>query len=680
MTLIRKYCFGDSICAIEILSDQSENFPKEFPIVNYQDPNLNVSMPIFSIHGNHDDPNGDGNLCALDMLSVAGLVNYFGKQTQVDNVEVKPILLRKGDSRLALYGLGNIRDERLNRTFEKKKVTMFRPNEHVDEWFNLLVLHQNRIAHSAHSYIPEKYIDDFINLVLWGHEHECRIDPEGTPHDTFITQPGSSVATSLCEGEAVEKKVGILSIKGDEFKLKKIRLKTVRPFEMDSVVLQDVEGLIPGDQKAVEEYLTNKINDMILAAKTNWQSSNPTLDSTQFPKPLIRLKVEYSGGFVSFNSSRFGQRFVDEVANPRDILMFHRKLVRTKKTKPTSTNAEEFLISDMAESMVEDLISKYLDQEKLEILPENELNTVVASFVAKNDKDAISAYVDDSIDITRKTIELDIEMADDVRMKAAILNIKESRTREFAEKEGVKVKSVVSNLVEHIPKASKATKTIHLDKADLGFEDEVIHVYESTKAAPKTSKRTVSKRKGASNDQDDDMDISGEEIKSVTKKKTKPVRATTSKRKAKVVQSSEEEEEEEDPIEELLDDDISSEDAPPVVVKKSTRAPARKRVPARKVAKEPEASNWTRETQDEDILEVEPVSVAGEGVSSSSASASTVGLKRGRLLPTSFGSSAPKKQKTSSTLKQTTLQFSGTQPDSGSAPKRQRKLPFGKRS
>lgn len=26
--------------------------------MNYQDENLNISMPIFSIHGNHDDPTG----------------------------------------------------------------------------------------------------------------------------------------------------------------------------------------------------------------------------------------------------------------------------------------------------------------------------------------------------------------------------------------------------------------------------------------------------------------------------------------------------------------------------------------------------------------------------------------------------------------------------------------------
>jgi len=37
------------------------------------------------------------------------------------------------------------------------------------------------------------------------------------------------------------------------------------------------------------------------------------------------LKVDYSGGFETFNPQRFGQIFVDRVANPKDILSFFRK-------------------------------------------------------------------------------------------------------------------------------------------------------------------------------------------------------------------------------------------------------------------------------------------------------------------------------------------------------------------
>jgi double-strand break repair protein MRE11 len=138
MELLRAYCFGVKPCTIEI---QSQDTIK----VNYQDPHLKVTLPIFSIHGNHDDPSGDGNLGVMDLLSVAGLVNYFGKTKEVDDIVVQPILLRKGASRLALYGLGNIRDERLHRTFLQKRVKMVKPPADPSlSWFNLMMIHQNR--------------------------------------------------------------------------------------------------------------------------------------------------------------------------------------------------------------------------------------------------------------------------------------------------------------------------------------------------------------------------------------------------------------------------------------------------------------------------------------------------------------------------------------------------------
>lgn len=50
--------------------------------------------------------------------------------------------------------------------------------------------------------------DDSVDLVVWGHEHDCRIIPEPVAgKNYYITQPGSSVATSLADGEAIEKLV-----------------------------------------------------------------------------------------------------------------------------------------------------------------------------------------------------------------------------------------------------------------------------------------------------------------------------------------------------------------------------------------------------------------------------------------------------------------------------------------
>ena len=43
-----------------IVSDQGTNFQDSFKHANYEDPNLNVAIPVFAIHGNHDDPTGYG--------------------------------------------------------------------------------------------------------------------------------------------------------------------------------------------------------------------------------------------------------------------------------------------------------------------------------------------------------------------------------------------------------------------------------------------------------------------------------------------------------------------------------------------------------------------------------------------------------------------------------------------
>ena len=47
--------------------------------MNFADPDFNIGLPVFTIHGNHDDPSGPDNVSAVDLLSTGSLVNYFGK-------------------------------------------------------------------------------------------------------------------------------------------------------------------------------------------------------------------------------------------------------------------------------------------------------------------------------------------------------------------------------------------------------------------------------------------------------------------------------------------------------------------------------------------------------------------------------------------------------------------------
>jgi len=211
MALLRRYALGDAPVAFEVLSDQAANFPSGR--VNYEDPHVAVALPVFSIHGNHDDPTREGGvdaLCALDLLSVAGMVNYFGKCDAVDAIDVHPVLLRKGSSRVALYGLGNMRDERLNRMWNQKSVKFLRDAAGRDErstpYLNIFVLHQNRdLGRGKKNCVHESMIPKWMDVVVWGHEHECQIGEgkeKGGLADSLqggfnIMQPGSSVATSL---------------------------------------------------------------------------------------------------------------------------------------------------------------------------------------------------------------------------------------------------------------------------------------------------------------------------------------------------------------------------------------------------------------------------------------------------------------------------------------------------
>ncbi|CAG8734055.1 22283_t:CDS:10, partial [Gigaspora rosea] len=372
---------GDKQCQLEIINEDTENKDNDdnFIKVNFQDPNYKIAMPVFSIHGNHDDPSGDGNLCALDVLAVSGLVNYFGKTSAVDNIVVKPILLRKGRTVLALYGLGNVRDQRLHRMFTENAVKIYQPPTQIsNESFNLMVLHQNRVAHSVKNYIPEHYLPDFMNIIIWGHEHDCKIEPVyNEQQNFFISQPGSSVATSLVEGELEPKHVAKLNIIGDQFELQKIRLRTVRPFVMGEIVLKEVERLDPTKTSAVSS--------------------------------LLIKKVEYSGGFTVLNNRQFGQKFVNLVANNHEILHFHRKRVFTERKKDSAQSMhlpDEFeMPENLSHNYVTDLVTE--NMKTLSILPENALNEATTLFVDKDDPHAIEGFYNNTIAKTRTRLRQD---------------------------------------------------------------------------------------------------------------------------------------------------------------------------------------------------------------------------------------------------------------------------------
>lgn len=79
-------------------------------------------MPIYSIHGNHDNPMGLELKGALDLMKESNFLHYFGKVTNiVGDVEVEPLTFVHGNAGLAVYGIGHISDQRLNQLLMERQ-------------------------------------------------------------------------------------------------------------------------------------------------------------------------------------------------------------------------------------------------------------------------------------------------------------------------------------------------------------------------------------------------------------------------------------------------------------------------------------------------------------------------------------------------------------------------------
>ncbi|XP_050544320.1 double-strand break repair protein MRE11 isoform X2 [Daktulosphaira vitifoliae] len=396
MSLLRTYCLGDKPVNIEFLSDQAEVFKHcNNPIVNFEDPNLNISIPVFSIHGNHDDPCGHREISCMDLLSSMGLINYFGKQTNLQNIDITPILLKKGSNRIGLYGLSHIRDERLERLFRDRKVRMFRPQEDTDQWFNIFVCHQNRVKRPGTKYLPEEVIPDFINLTIWGHEHESLINPvPNHSNKGYICQPGSTVATSMCEGEAGSKCVGLLTIKDKSFKMEELELKSIRQMHFETIKLSECENILANSEQ-VQSYIEEKI-ELILASLRNKHSGHPK----QPLIPLIRLRVFYDNNLQFFNTHRFGLKYHDRVANANDMIMLKmEKKNYEKKLSCIDGETLEEIVDNQELENIEQIIEAYFqektnDNKQLELLSIKGMAEGVTRFVNNQSSESIKKVID----------------------------------------------------------------------------------------------------------------------------------------------------------------------------------------------------------------------------------------------------------------------------------------------
>jgi len=433
-------------------------------------------------------------------------------------VEIKPLLFKKGQTNVACYGLGNIRDERLHTTWEKNQVTFVEPDRL--DWFNIFVLHQNRAHHSAKSYVDASKIPDKMDLVVWGHEHECLVQLENNAQGFAITQPGSSVVTSLNQGESNKKHVALLEISQSKYRVVPIPLKTVRPYIFNQIVLKDTaeeSGLDPKDSKleeAVTQYLEMKVEEMIQQAKDEYPHFHDGTLGRVDPKkalPLIRLRVDWTG-FCTINRQRFGAQYVGKVANPSDILQFMKATTkREKKTVAGDADSDHegvgfdaFNLSKTDAGYVEIVDMVTLDED-LKVLPQMELRDAVTMYVDKEDNEAIKNFVDKALKDTQDFLR------------------KETKTLQAAEDAGTEVE--------------KMSELISGRRDDANMRSKIRRQTEATEAAEETAMEEDNNAgAGPSYVQDSDEDGDNDDGFAVP---SKPAKATKAVKKASAAKASE---------------------------------------------------------------------------------------------------------------------------------------------
>ena len=74
--ILQKYVYGQKIHKYEVQCYEP----------NFKNENLSVELPIFIIHGNHDDPSGIENISSIDIFANKELMDKY-----LSNLEIFPI-------------------------------------------------------------------------------------------------------------------------------------------------------------------------------------------------------------------------------------------------------------------------------------------------------------------------------------------------------------------------------------------------------------------------------------------------------------------------------------------------------------------------------------------------------------------------------------------------------------
>merc|ERR1719272_1951555 len=110
------------------------------------------------------------------------------------------------------------------------------------------------------------------------------------------------------------------------------------------------------------DMLAKQVDEMLAEVRERTATPITQAAESRAKFPLLRLKVDYTG-FTTCNPQRFGQRFVDKVANPSELLLFQRKAKKEDKAdkkKEGARNADPERDQDRDPAVqIQDLVGSF---------------------------------------------------------------------------------------------------------------------------------------------------------------------------------------------------------------------------------------------------------------------------------------------------------------------------------
>ncbi|OMJ77611.1 hypothetical protein SteCoe_22784 [Stentor coeruleus] len=399
LNMFAKYVIGQKPIQFETLTQLER--------MNYLNQFIKISLPVFIVHGNHDDPSAETGVSALNIMQSANYLNYISGIYESDVLKLNPIVLKKQDTKIAIYGIGNMKEDKLNQMLIGGKIIFEKP-ENCRDYVFILVVHQNRFkgsgqGPSAKNCIMDWAFPEFFDLIVWGHEHDCYTVPRTTENRGYVIyQPGSSVATSLTDGEAREKHMFLLEIRRVAYKVTPIPFKTTRKVLFKSLELADL-----CQDTAQAEIMVEKIFEELI------ENSREDIEKGFFP--LVRIKIEATG-FEGFRGFLINSKINQKTAN-KDVICVWKRITRETNDKENIQISGTGPFDDIMKIFDDNLED---NQQIFKIYNTKQFMRSVVDFTSKGDLKSMEEYFNVKAEMALQKIVTSVGAFDEAVIKKKI--------------------------------------------------------------------------------------------------------------------------------------------------------------------------------------------------------------------------------------------------------------------